>query len=200
MSRRATSRALACLAAVLALNGCALLGGPHPDPTEFFVLDAVAPPSGTATDVAVGLGPVSLPSYLDRPEMARRVDENQIAYDPIRRWAEPLSSNFARVMAANLVQILGPRRIEVFPWFRTATFDYVVTIAASRFETQPDGSAMLVARWTLRDDADVNRQVRVGIYTRPVATPDQTAAALSQLAAELSQEIAQAIRDDHAAR
>ena len=200
MSRRATSPALACLAALLALSGCTLLNGPHPDPTQFFVLDAVAPPSGTASDLAIGLGPVSLPSYLDRPEMARRVDENQIACDSFRRWAEPLSSDFNRTIAADLVQLLGPRRIELFPWLRTAKFDFVVVVSASRFETQPDGSVMLAVRWTLRDETDTNRDVRVSTFTRPVAAPEQTAAAMSQLVADLSQEIAQAIQAEVARR
>jgi uncharacterized lipoprotein YmbA len=200
MSRRATPPALACLAALLALGGCALLGEPRPDPTQFFVLNAVAPPGGAASDLAIGLGPISLPSYLDRPEMARRVDENQIAYDPIRRWAEPLPQNFARVIAADLVQILGPRRIEAFPWFRTAKFDYIVTIAVSRFETQPDGSVKLTVRWTLHGQEDAELLERVVVYTRPVPAPEQTAAALSDLAAELSQEIAAAIQADRAGR
>lgn len=198
MSRRATPSVLACLAALLALSGCAILRAPHPDPTRFYVLDAVAPASGTTTDVAIGLGPVSLPNYLDRPEMARRVTQTQIAYDPVQRWAEPLKSNVARVLAANLVQALGPRRIELFPWYRTAKFDYIVTVAASRFETQPDGSVALDVRWTLRYPKGPNRQVRISTFTGPPPAPGQTAAALSQLTAELSQEIAAAIVADRA--
>lgn len=200
MMRRAPFPALACLAAVLAVSGCAILRAPHPDPTRFFVLDAVAPAGGTTTDLAIGLGPVSLPSYLDRPEMARRVDENEIAYDSFRRWAEPLSSDFTRTIAADLVQLLGPRRIELFPWLRTAKFDFVVIVSATRFETQPDGSVTLAVRWTLRNETGANRDVRLSTFTRPAVPPEQTAAAMSQLVADLSQEIAEAIQAEIARR
>lgn len=200
MSRRPSRPALAPFAALLVLAGCSLLSGPSPDPTRFFVLDALSPVTGQQSTLSIGLGPVSLPSYLDRPEMARRVDENQIAYDPFRRWAEPLDHNFERVIAANLVQILEPRRIEFFPWYRNAKFDFVVTVAASRFETQPDGSVLLAVRWVLRDEADQSRVVRLASYTQPVANPDATVDALSQLVARLSEEIASAIRDERAAR
>lgn len=183
----------ACLAAV-ALAGCGLLTAPRTISPQFFVLNAVAVESGTTTPIHIGLGPVSLPSYLDRPEMARRVDPNQIAYDPEARWAESLQGNFQRTVAANLVLLLHPTRIEFFPWYRTAKFDAIVTIAVSRFEQQPDGTVALVARWTVRDGKDVTQLVRDTVYTAPAGTADQNAAALSALVGELSQEIAAAIQ------
>lgn len=183
----------ACLAAV-ALAGCGLLTAPRTISPQFFVLNAVAVESGATTPIHIGLGPVSLPSYLDRPEMARRVDPNQIAYDPEARWAESLQGNFQRTVAANLVLLLHPTRIEFFPWYRTAKFDAIVTIAVSRFEQQPDGTVALVARWTVRDGKDVTQLVRDTVYTAPAGTADQNAAALSALVGELSQEIAAAIQ------
>jgi len=104
---------LTAVLAAFALAGCGLLTAPRTISPQFFVLNAVAVESGTATPIHIGLGPVSLPSYLDRPEMARRVDPNQIAYDAEARWAESLQGNFQRTVAANLVLLLHPTRIEV---------------------------------------------------------------------------------------
>jgi uncharacterized lipoprotein YmbA len=188
MSRRAAPLLPACLVS-LALTGCGLLTAPRTISPQFYVLDAVAPTTGLKSDVAIGLGPVSLPSYLDRPEMARRVNENQIAYDSEARWAEPLTQSFERTIAANLVQLIGPQRILSFPWYRTADLDYTVTVAVSRFELQPDGNLALVARWVVRDQHDVARSVETSVLTRPGGTPEQDAAALSGLVAELSQAI-----------
>ena len=153
----------------------------------------MAPATGAKSDIVIGLGPVTLPSYLDRPEMARRVDENQIAYDPATRWAEPLQDNFQRVVAANLVQLIGPQRILLYPWVRTAPLDVVVTVAVARFEQQPDGSLLLEARWVVRDRADVALAVEITRFTRPGGTPEANAAALSALVGDLSQAIAAAI-------
>lgn len=189
MSRRA---ALPLLATLIALAGCGLITAPRTISPRFFVLNAVAPSSGERSDLTIGLGPISLPSYLDRPEMARRVDANQIAYDPEARWAEPLQGNFQRTVAANLVLLLGPTRIEYFPWYRTETFDVIVTIAVSRFEVQPDDTVLLLARWSVRSGDNVTQLVRETMYSRPAGSPDQNAAALSAVLAELSQEIAAA--------
>ena len=193
MSRRPAAPALASLVLVVALAGCGLLTAPKTIQTQFFVLNAVAPATGARSDIAIGLGPVTIPSYLDRPEMARRVDEYQIAYDPSTRWAEPLQDNFQRVVAANLVQLIGPQRILLYPWVRTAALDVVVTVAVTRFEQQPDGSLLLEARWVVRDRADVPLAVEVTRFTRPGGTPEANAAALSALVGDLSQAIAAAI-------
>lgn len=189
MSRRAAAHVLLCLVS-LGLAGCGLLTAPRTISPQFFVLNAVAPPTGVKSDVAIGLGPVTLPAYLGRPDMARRIDENRIAYDPEARWAEPLAQNFERVIAANLVQIMGPQRILTFPWYRTADLDYTVTVAVSRFERQPDGTLALATRWVVRDRHDAALAVETSLLTRPGGTPEQDAAALSSLVAELSQAIA----------
>lgn len=193
MSRRAAAHVLAALVP-LALAGCGLLMAPRTISPQFFVLDAAAPATGVRTDISIGLGPISLPSYLDRPEMARRLDANQIAYDPEARWAEPLKTDFERTLAADLVQLLGPQRILVFPWYRTAELDFTVTVAATRFEQQPDGNVVLAARWVVRDRHDAPLTVETASYTRPGGTPAENAAALSALVAELSQAIAAQIQ------
>lgn len=184
----------AALAALL-FAGCGLLTAPRTIAPQFYVLNAVAPPSGIRSDIHLGLGPISLPSYLDRPEMARRVDANRIAYDPEARWAEALHGNFQRAVAANFVLLFDPTRIEYFPWYRTTKFDVIVTIAVSRFEPQPDGTVLLSTRWTVRDGDDVTQVVRETSYTRPAGTADENAAALSALVADLSQEIAGVIQE-----
>ncbi len=183
-------RALAFLPPLLALAGCALLTAPKILQTQFFVLNAVAPATGATSNITIGLGPISLPNYLERPDMARRVNENQIAYDPSARWAQPLAENFERVIAANLVQIMNPQRILSFPWYANAAIDYVVTVGASRFEQQPDGNMLLEARWMVRDSHDATIALQTTSYTRPGGTPEQNAAALSALVADLSQAIA----------
>lgn len=189
MSRRAAAPFFAAVLAV-ALAGCGLITAPRTIAPRFFILNAVAPHTGVTSPIAIGLGPLSLPNYLDRPEMARRVDANQIVYDPEARWAESLKSNFQRALAANLVQLIGPERIVVFPWYSTEKLDFSVSVAATRFEPQADGSLELAGRWVVRDRHDATVAAQTFAYTRPGGTPDANAAAMSELIAELSQAIA----------
>jgi uncharacterized lipoprotein YmbA len=196
MTRRTPRYVAATLAPLLALSGCALLAGPKVDPTNYFVLNAVAPATGVTSDVSIGLGPVEIPAYLDRPQMARRVDQYQIAYSETALWAEPLAELVPRTMAADLVLLLGPRRLELFPWYRTTKLDFVITVAFSRFEEQPDGSMALGGRWTLRDKHRGNKLVRTFANSRVPGPSEDRAAVLSALLADLTQEIATAIQAD----
>lgn len=186
--------ASAALAAATLLTGCSLLSGPSVVPTQFYVLNATAAAGAAAPGVTIGLGPVTLPAYLDRPPMAVRVDHNQVAYREDARWAEPLRQNFIRALAANLQQLTGADRIELYPWYNTAQFDFIITVAVVRFEQQRDQEAQLIARWTLRDGRGGAQLAARETNLRRVAdTPEQTAAALSELTAALAEEIASAL-------
>lgn len=185
-----------CLVALLAsplLAGCSLLRGPAVTPTRFYVLAAAAAPRTTASSLAVGLGPITFPAYLDRPELAVRVDANHIAYQDAARWAEPLKQSFARVLATDLSNLLGAERIIAFPWYRTTKIDYAVAIDVTRFEAQSDGTAILVASWTVGRDDQQPLASNVATLSRSGGSAEQTAAALSALTAELAQQIAAAI-------
>jgi uncharacterized lipoprotein YmbA len=193
MSRRAARPVLAVVLP-LALAGCGLIMAPRTIAPRYFVLNAVAPSTGAKTAIALGLGPLSLPSYLDRPDMARRIDANQIAYDAEARWAESVKTNFERTLGADLVQLLGPDRIVAYPWYSNEKLDFTVGVGVTRFEQQPDGSLALMGRWVVRDRHDAVVAAETFNYTAPGGPPDENAAALSTLVAELAQAIAAAMR------
>ena len=187
------TRRLVVLLAGFLLAGCSLLRGPAVTPTRFYVLTAAGAPRVMASSLAVGLGPITFPAYLDRPELAVRVDANQIAYQDAARWAEPLKQSFARVLATDLSNLLGTERIIAFPWYSTTKIDYTVAIDVTRFEAQSDGTAILVASWTVGRDGEHALASNVATLSRSGGSAEQTAAALSALTAELAQQIAAAI-------
>jgi uncharacterized lipoprotein YmbA len=86
------------LVAVLAisLSGCA-----HDSkPVQFYMLNAtsglVSSPQGhqaTAQGPVIGLGPIRIPEYLNRPQMVMAVNDNQFLLDEDHRWAERLDQN-----------------------------------------------------------------------------------------------------------
>lgn len=144
----AGSRRFALLALVGVLAGGCLGRSPSP---EFYTLRAVEARSGPAhgDGVAVGLGPLRLPSYLDQASIARRTGESEIRYEKFHRWAGPLDAELVRVMGANLGALLQTDRVVLYPSGAPFALSYQVTVDFDRFEAGPDDAVTLSARWAI---------------------------------------------------
>src|SRR4029077_11154982 len=92
-----------------------------------------------------------LPGYLDRSELVTRVEPNRVEYSGVARWAAPLRASVPRVLARDLMLLLGTEQVVVFPWFGSVVPRHAVAITVSAFERRADGSATLAATWVLRD-------------------------------------------------
>lgn len=192
-----TSRLLVPL--LTALAACSVLA-PRPDPSRFYVLTALATADGgggTLADVVVGVGPVILPAYLQRPQIATRVGPNQVAYDEYTRWAQPLETGVSRVLVQNLAVLLEPAQVGTFPWLGSPTPTHAVEVEIGQFEQTTANTAELFARWTIRDGrTKAILATRETTASEPAAgnDPAATVAALSRTLATLSREVADGIR------
>jgi len=140
----------------------------------------------------IGIGPVTLPAYLDRPQIATRASVNQLTFADHQRWAEPLADNFSRVVAKNLTRLLGAERFQIFPWPGSRSIDWQFVIDVLAFENQADGTAVLEVQWMVLNGASEVLPLRRSRIESPAINPGQAGrvAALSQTVAELCQEIA----------
>jgi len=174
------------LVAIVALAACSPLG-PRRDPTRFYMLAPASPAATPSAPVAVtiGLGPIGLPSYLARPELAIRVGPNQIAYSRVDRWAEPLATNIAHVLARALETELGASEVTTLPSFGAPRLDYTVDVDMRRFDCDGDGTATLAAFWAIHDGR--SRAVLAARETSLTegATASGTAAAVAALSRAL---------------
>jgi uncharacterized lipoprotein YmbA len=188
MRRRAALSTLCTLAALVA--GCASPA------SRFYTLSAVPTPAAPSSDVSVTLGPVSVPATVDRPQIVVRTGPNQVRLEEFNRWASPLQNNIARVVAENLVALLGTPRVTVVPQTLGAEADYRVALEVQRFESAPGEAATLDAVWTVTRTKDGKAQT--GRTTVREPSPDKgfeaLAAAHSRAVARLSQDIADAVR------
>jgi len=187
----------------LSVSGCTILA-PQPDESHFFVL-APLPRSaeaahesepGALADTILGLGPIKLPPYLDRNEMAIRLTPNEVRYSPIDRWAEPLNVNVGRVLLQNLSLLLGTDRIVMYPWANMANIKYQVEVELLKFDVTKSGETELNGRYAILQGGTrqplVVRQVNFG---RSGATDTPAAAvAMSAILGDLSKDIALALR------
>ena len=194
MGRLGTLAIVGTLAAVVA--GCTSA------PSRFYTLSATATPSAASSNLSVAVGPVSVPAAVDRPQIVVSTSPNQVTVDDFNRWAAPLQDNLARVVAENLVALLGTPRVTLFPQTLSADVDYRVQIEIRNFESAPGKSASLDAVWSVRRAKDGKSETGRTSAREKVEDNgyEALAAAHSRGVARLSQDIADAVgRLDRAA-
>ncbi len=138
----------AALLLLMIMAGCA-----SDKPTRLYVLSALAeqPAQVSAQGVAIGVGPITLPKYLDRPQIVTRVEGNSLNQADLDQWGGDLNDNITRVLATNLSDLLSTDRVSLYPWSDRAPVDYQVSLDITRFEQDTDGSVVLDVFWTLSD-------------------------------------------------
>jgi uncharacterized lipoprotein YmbA len=200
MNQRARPDGAAVLIASAWLCGCSLLS-PQPDVSRFYTLsptaDAGAPNDGASGRLTYGLGPIALPPYLDRTELAMRVSAAEVTYSRTDFWAEPLKSNLTRVLQQNLSVLLGGERIVLYPWPRGDAVSYQVAVTVLQFERTAAGEAQLHARWSIREPrsgAEVSSKESTFVHAAAGPTAAAAVTALSTDVGDLSREIASALQ------
>jgi uncharacterized protein len=173
------------------IAGC--VSSPEP---RFFTLNATMNHAVESSSLSVVVGPVSVPAAVDRPQIVVSTGPNQVRVDEYNRWASPLQSGISRVIADNLVSLLGTPRVSVFPQALSANADYQAAVEVQSFGSALGEAATLDAVWTVRRVKDGKQQI--GRTTVRESVPEKgyeaLAAAHSRAAARLSQDIAGAVR------
>ncbi len=200
MSHRFTVAGLLMLGAALLLT----IGCGSTKPSRFYMLSPIAheeaetPVGSREDDPVVGVGPITFPRYLDRPQIVSRTSEHELIVADAHRWAEPLRDTFSRVLAENLALTIPTHQVALFPWKRASRIDYQVTIKVSRLDSEPNGDVVFIAYWQVfdKDQNPITMLTKTKI-TEPSEDDryDAIVAAKSRAVATLSREIAQIIRE-----
>lgn len=184
---------------VIIISVCALVGfavGCASPMSRFYTLSAATAPTTTSSNLSIVVGPVSVPAVVDRPQIVVTTGPNQVRPEEFNRWASPLQNNISRVVAENLVAMLGTPRVILSSQTLGADTDYRTAIEVQRFESATGEAATLDAVWTVSRAKDGKSQT--GRTTvREVALDksyDALAAAHSRALARLSRDIADAVR------
>jgi len=181
------------------LAGCS--GGPTP--VEFYTLNSLngmpqqANPADAAQNIAIGIGPVKIPKILDRPQIVTRTGPNKIKVDEFHRWAGPLGTEIAQVLAENISLLLATDQVAVYPWEVDFKPQYRIALDIRYFEGQLGENVFLDVVWRVSDQA--NQKIlatKSSVINETLASADYEAlvAAKSQAIAQLSREIAHEIR------
>jgi uncharacterized protein len=180
----------------LVMNGCST--GP---PTRLYVLTSFpraesAPPATGRREISIGIGPVELPQYVNRPQIVTGQQSSELQSAASAQWAEPLQDGFTRVLAENLSLLLATDRVAIFPW-KTFVPEYQVVVEVTHFLGQTGAEVSLVALWSI-----LNKDGREALVSKKSSFRESTgsseyealAAAMSRTVAALSRDIATALR------
>jgi uncharacterized protein len=183
------------VASLLGLGACAST------PSRFYILNTLPASETVPATVAergpvIGVGPITLPKYLDRPQIVTRASRNQLTLGEFDRWAEPLQDNISRVLAENLARLIPTDQVLLQAWPRSASLDYQVTVEVLQFDGWLGGQNTLLARWSILDQAERELLSRKVQLNAPTGGSDYNAmvVALNQMIETLSRDIATAIQ------
>lgn len=126
-------------------------------PTEFYSLIAVSDPGfeiqlDSSID-SIGVGPVSLPSELDRPSLVSELADGRLKIAAYDVWAGDLDENFTRVMASVLSSHTGIDRVYAEPWDTRFRPSYQLRLDVQQFGGRLGGDVRLDVLWTLTTNA-----------------------------------------------
>lgn len=183
----------------LGLIAATLVGCSASKPSNYYLLSTLPAPeapirSAASDQLAVGIGPVTLPGYLDRPQLVTRASANRLDLSEFDRWAEPLQDMFSQTLSENLSTLIGTDLVYVLPSRHLPKLDYVVAVEVLRFDRGADGEIALLARWTvLTGDEAKTLTARKALINDRVSQdggPEETIVAMSRTVEALSREIA----------
>jgi len=166
--------------------------GPRTETSRYYTLPGSPPAAVAGTPAAsLGLGPVTLPPYLDRREVATRLGPERVAYSSQDRWAGPLEELFFRALAEDLRASLPAREVVRWPWPLGAPPEVAASVEVLRFEADSTGGATLEARWTVtpRGRPPVSGETRVHEGGAP-GDADVSVSALGRAVGVLARDIA----------
>jgi uncharacterized protein len=192
--RRSMLYVLLVTLAVSTLTVSSCSTGPPP---RLYVLTSLpraesVPPATGGREISLGIGPVELPQYVNRPQIVMGQQSSELQSAASAQWAEPLQDGFTRVLAENLSLLLTTDRVALFPW-KTFVPEYQIVVEVTHFLGQTGGAVSLVALWSI-----LTKDGREALVSKKSSFRETTgsseyaalAAAMSRTVAALSRDIA----------
>lgn len=178
------------LASVVLLASCAS------GSKSFYVLTADGPtPSGGG--IGIGVGPVTLAEYIDRPNLVMAESANQLSVAEDHRWAGDLAASVTRVTTANLGRQFNTGNVRSYPWQSDDGIRYQITLDIRQFHGGADGYAVIEAGWRAYSLPDRKiKASRTFVDREPLEADGYQAlvAAQSRLLSRLAQDIAKGLQ------
>jgi uncharacterized lipoprotein YmbA len=126
--------------------------------------------------LAIGVGPVELPKFLDRPQIVTRISQHRVEVSEFHRWAGSFSEDFLRVLAKNISMLLPADRVAAYPWTDQFSPSFRIPLTVEQFDGQFGGDVVLNVTWSVWHQKDTNEPViKHTLIKEPVSHEDYDA-------------------------
>ncbi len=178
------------LLTVACFSGCST----RSHPADFYLLSPQPMPQLAAREEPIGVVPVRVPDYLDRPQIVTRTGENTLDLNEFKRWAEPLRMNITSILVKNLSHLLQN------DWVINASHNhglpvrFQIGVEVLRFDGELGGEVILSGRWGIFSNDGKEAAVFKSFFFQEQTDSETYAdfvAAMSRTIAELSRVIAE---------
>lgn len=147
----------------LAITGC--LG--RSTVPRFYSLGSDVRPADAAitSDLAILVGPIRFPRYLERPQLVRRLDGGQLELDEFNRWIGSFEDNVTRALAYDVASRVQSERVVAYPSDPPFALDYRVRIHFDELVVGSDDVLRMRSRWAIQPlggSAGEKRDVELG--------------------------------------
>jgi uncharacterized protein len=184
---------------IVCLTGCmSVATSPVP---RFYVLQAgdegvVDQKIKIDPNMLVGVGPVKVPGYQDRPQMVTQSRAHLIQFAQFDRWGESLADGLGRVLREDLGMMVNGPRFTAYPWSQAMPVKYQVALEVVQLDSILDKDLFLVVQWQVIDVQNTKALMFKRSEFRQAISPQDHAGmvqALSVACVSLSREIAVAL-------
>ncbi len=136
-----------CILLALLLAGCG--GGQQ----QYFRLSAIGPATVRDGGLGVGVGPVTLPAYVDRAELVFQSGDNEFQVPANAHWTGSLQGNVTQTLAEDLGRRLGSGNVAPSPWPANTPMRFQVIVNIGQFHAISGSGAILDVSWQVADPA-----------------------------------------------
>ncbi len=143
--------------------------------------------------LTVGIGPIEIPDYMDRPQVVTRMSQHEFAVNEYERWAGSFETDVRRVVMENLSLLLAEKQVYLVPWAQGGIQNYRLSLDVARFDAVSGGEVFLSAKWTIyNQDGRTVAMRRLSNIKKPLNGRDvtTTVTAMSQALGSLCQDMA----------
>jgi uncharacterized lipoprotein YmbA len=181
---------------IIALASAFLLQACETVSTQFYSLDAIAPPKSESNHAdkkpLIGVTQITLPTVLERKQIVTRDVYGKLLLSEQHQWAGLLKQNMTEVIANDFATVYPHFWFKAYPWSTLGMVDYRMVIDVTQLDITMGKSIILSANWTLLNEKTHAVIAHDNVVLEQVLVEDNYAhvvKAMNQLLAQFAQEV-----------